>query len=80
MTWDKIKSKAEENGDESPQVVLARIDERVKNINEKITLHMVSFEEHKKEDDKNFGGLYKLVWAGGGIFGFVSFLIMVFKH
>lgn len=80
MSWDGIKRRSEDDGGEAPETILARIDERVKNINEKLTLHMTSFEIHKKDDDKNFGGLYKLVYAGGGIFGFVSFLIMVFKH
>lgn len=80
MVWDGIKKRAEDNGSESPDVILGRIDERVKNMNEKLTFHMVSFEEHKKEDDKNFNGLYKIAWGGAGIFGFVSFLILIFKH
>lgn len=80
MVWDGIKRRSEDSGSENPEIILARIDERVKNINEKFTVHMVSFEEHRKEDEKNFSGIYKLVWAGGGIFGFVSFLVLVFKH
>lgn len=80
MPWDGVRKRQEDSGGESPETILARIDERVKNLNDKFLLYYVDFQEHKKEDTKNFGGLYKLVWAGGGIFGFVSFLILVFKH
>lgn len=80
MTWDGIKRRAEENGEEGPEVILARIDERVKNMNEKLIFHMVSFEEHKKEDDKNFSGLYKFAYIGVGAVGLLEILISVFKH
>ena len=80
MPWEDMKRNSEENGKEGPEVILARIDERVKNLNDKVIVFYTDFQEHKKDDDKNFNGLYKLVWAGGGIFGFVSFLILVFKH
>lgn len=80
MTWDGIKKRAEDNGEENPEIILARIDERVKNMNEKLTVHIVSFEEHRKEDDKNFGGIYKLVWIGVGVIGAVQFLILALKR
>lgn len=79
MSWDGIKRRSEDSGGENPEIILARIDERVKNMNDKLTVHMVSFEEHKKEDDKNFNGLYKLAWMGGGVVSFISFLILIFK-
>lgn len=79
MPWDEIKRMSEDSGGESPQVILARIDERVKNLNDKFLIFYVDFQEHKKEDAKNFNGLYKLVWAGGGIFAFITFVITIVK-
>jgi hypothetical protein len=70
----------EDKGQESPQVILARIDERVKTINEKLTVHIVSFEEHRKDDEKNFGGLYKTVYTGVGIALAIEFVVSIFKH
>lgn len=80
MVWDGIKRRAEDNGGESPDVVLARIDERVKNMNDKLVIHIVSFEEHRKEDDRNFAGIYKLVWIGVGVLGCIQFFILATKH
>lgn len=80
MPWDGIKTRSEDNGYESPEVVLARIDERTKNMKEKMDIHVENFDKHVEKDEKSFAGLYRLVWAGSGIFGFVSFLILVFKH
>lgn len=80
MPWDGVRRRSEDNGSESPDTILARIDERVKNMNDKLTTHMIDFTVHKKEDDNNFKGLYKIAWGGGGIFAFVSFLILLFKH
>ena len=78
MPWDGIKRRSEDKGIESPEAVLARIDERTQNINEKLVAHMVSFEVHKVDDDKNFRGLYKTVYIGVGIvlaLQFVGFMI-----
>jgi hypothetical protein len=80
MPWDGIKRRSEDNGGESPETILARIDERLKNMNEKLLVHIVSFEEHRKEDEKNFAGIYKLVWIGCGILGAVQFIILAVKH
>lgn len=79
MPWDGIRRRAEDKGIESPEVILARIDERTANTDKNFEKHVTNFDKHVEKDEKNFAGLYKLVWAGGGIFGFVSFLIMVFK-
>ena len=68
----------EDKGQDSPQTMLARIDERTKNMNEKLIAHMVSFEVHKVDDDKNFRGLYRTVYIGVGIvlaLQFVGFMI-----
>lgn len=62
------------NGQENPLVTLARIDERTKNMNEKLTAHMVSFEAHKIDDEKKFGDSdgklesieRKMAWYSGG--------------
>jgi hypothetical protein len=74
MPWDGMKRRAEDRGEESPETVLARIDERVKNISEKLTVHMVSFEVHKVDDDKNFSRITWLLGIGAGIMGTVQFI------
>lgn len=79
MPWDGIKRRSEDHGEEAPEAILARIDERTKNMGEKITAHMISFEEHRKEDDRNFAGIYKLVWIGVGVIGCIQFFILA-KH
>lgn len=80
MPWDGIKRRSEDSGGESPETILARIDERQKNMNDKILLFYTDFQEHKQEDDRNFKIINRLIYAGGGIFGFLSFLILMFKH
>lgn len=79
MTWDGVKRRAEDSGSELPEVILARIDERVKNINEKFEDHSKDFNEHKKDDLKNFAGLYKWLWIGTGAISCLQFLILA-KH
>jgi hypothetical protein len=79
MPWDGIYKRATDKGQEPPEVLLARIDERTENINEKLVAHMVSFETHKVDDDNNFKGLYKTVYMGVGIVLAIQFVILVFK-
>lgn len=67
MSWDGMKRRAEDNGGESPDIVLARIDERVKSMNIKLDTHIISFNTHTEDDKKNFGGLYKIAYIGVGI-------------
>ncbi len=70
----------EDRGQESPQVILARIDERTKNMNEKLVAHMSSFETHKIDDDNNFKSIYRWVFIGVGIIGTLQFIgIMLHK-
>ena len=71
--------RAEDKGMESPMIMLARIDERVKNIGEKLTVHMVSFEEHKIDDSEKFDSVNKWVWIGVGIVGTLQVLVLC-KH
>lgn len=80
MVWDGLRKIAQDQGRESPEIILARIDERVKNMNDKLLLHIVSFEEHKKDDDKNFGGLYKTVYTGVGIVVAIQFVLLLTHH
>lgn len=75
MVWDGLKRRAEDSGNESPDVILARIDERTKNMKEKLDTHVRNFEDHVEKDDKNFAGLYKWMWIGIGIIGTIQFLI-----
>ena len=62
--------------EESQGIVLARIDERVKSINEKMTFHMASFEEHKIDDSEKFDSVNKWVWIGVGIVGTLQVLVL----
>lgn len=80
MVWDGIKRRAEDSGNESPDVILARIDERTKYMKEDLEKHVNNFNDHKSEDTKNFAGLYKWVWIGTGIIGSIQFLILAIKH
>ena len=52
--------------EESQQTIIARIDERTKNINDKLTIHMMSFEEHKKDDNDKFDFINKTIWMVSG--------------
>lgn len=79
MPWDGINRRAEDNGGESPKVILARIDERVKNMNEKLVVHMVSFETHKIDDEANFKSVNRWIFIGVGIIGTIQVLILA-KH
>lgn len=62
------------------KATLARIEERVKNMNDKLTFHLVSFEEHKKEDNSNFKSINRWVFIGVGIIGTLQFVILATKH
>jgi hypothetical protein len=70
--------RVDDKGQESPQVMLARIDERTKNMNDKLVAHMVSFETHKVDDEGNFKSVNRLVYIGVGIvvtLQFVGFML-----
>lgn len=77
---EKWGKRIEDKGQESLQVMLARIDERTENMNDKLVAHMVSFESHKVDDDKNFKGLYKWVFIGVGIVCTLQFVVLATKH
>lgn len=57
MVWDGIKRRAHDAGEEGPEVVLARIDERLKSMNEKFTVHIDNFNKHVTEDEGSFKNL-----------------------
>ena len=79
MSWDGIKRRADDSQGDSPEVLLARIDERTKNMNDKLVAHMVSFETHKIDDEKNFQNINKWIFIGVGIIGTIQVLILA-KH
>lgn len=35
------------------------------------------FHEHSKEDDLRFARVNRVIWAAGGIFGFINFVLLV---
>lgn len=51
---EQFRRRAEDEGRESAQVVLARIDERVKNLDKKLDDHQNSFDSHVAEDKASF--------------------------
>jgi hypothetical protein len=67
--------RASDNGKESPETVLARIDERVKNIildNGAVKLDLI---QHKEDDKRQFDEIKKnIYYAGGGVCVIVFFL------
>lgn len=54
MSWDGIKRRAEDSGGENPEIILARIDERLKSMNEKWNSHIKEFDKHVGEDETSF--------------------------
>lgn len=80
MTWDGMKRRSEDSGGESPDAVLARIDERVKSIKNDLSSHLEDFKKHKEDDTKNFAGLYKNQYIGYGVILAINFVILFFKH
>lgn len=76
MVWDGVKRRAEDKGSESPEIILARIDERVKAMDSKLDTHISKFDIHTEEDKTNFSGLYKIAYIGVGI---VVILKVLFK-
>ena len=65
--------------DKADRETLTRIDERTKNINEKLVAHMVSFETHKIDDESNFKSVNKWIFIGVGIVGTLQF-VGLFLH
>lgn len=80
MVWDGIRKRAQDKGTETPEILLARIDERTENMEEKINNHIDNFTKHEEKDDRNFAGLYKWVFIGVGIIGCLQFVILATKH
>lgn len=87
MTWDGMKKRISDDGGENLAVVLARIDERVKflkdeisSLGAKMTVHMVSFEEHKIDDNKNFKNVNWWIAIGVGIVGTLQTITIIIKH
>lgn len=80
MSWDGIKRRSSDNNGEDPEVVLARIDERVKSLNENFSAHVNGFKIHLIEDDKNFKRLDKTVYLATGVVTAVIFIVrIIFK-
>lgn len=67
MVWDGIQRRKTDSGTETTEMVLARIDERTKNLDFKINTHITHFDLHVEDDKKNFAGLYKIAYVGIGI-------------
>jgi hypothetical protein len=82
--WDGMKRRAEDGGNESPDVVLARIDERVKSGVDKVSGLVNEFQKHVKDDEEAFkairdqaGKHAMYIYMGMGILTALQFLL---KH
>lgn len=62
MDYMEHGKRAEDKGQDSPLVILARIDERTRNTDDKIDRHISKFEDHAKENSKDFGNLNRWMW------------------
>lgn len=67
--------RAEDKGKESNRELLVRIDERQKNHIDILDRLYVSFEEHKKDDDKKFNFINRLVYIAVGGLGMLQIII-----
>ncbi len=74
---EQYRRRAEDQGKDSLQTVMARVEERVNNIDSKLDTHIDNFNIHTDKDEKNFAGLYKWGWIGIGILSTLQFLL---KH
>lgn len=80
MPWDGIKRRISDSGGEDPEIVLARIDERVRSLKDDFSNHVTGFKYHLIEDDKNFKRIDKTVYLATGVVTAVIFIVrMVFK-
>lgn len=68
--WGK---REEDNGQESLYVILARIDERTKNTDDKLDKHITKFDNHVVDDSKNFSNLNRFMWIGLGALAVIKF-------
>lgn len=75
-----LRRRAEDNNSESAQTILARIDERLKNLNKNFNDHLINYEAYTKANDANIRGIYKTLYIGIGGLGMLQFIIMMFKH
>lgn len=84
MIGDSPKRRREDTGGESSETILGRIDERLKNIVEKMTNDNKSFNEHKEdfkkhieEDDRNFRRIDKTIYICSGVIMAVIFVAKI---
>lgn len=75
-SWDGVKRRADDKGEESPAVILARIDERVYNFTKKLDEHLSSYNIFRAENKKDIDWLNKIVYIG---FGAVGVLEIIFR-
>lgn len=61
---------------EDVAIILARMDERLKNIDQSLLNHFADFRIHTEKDDKRFGALNWFIGIGVGI---ISTLEFIFK-
>lgn len=77
---DQFRRRAEDRGEESAQIILGRIDERLQNLTHKLDSHLEKYDDHVSQNDRDIRGLYKNQYIGYGIIISFNFIILFFKH
>lgn len=65
---------------ESSYTILARMEERQKGLIEKVEKHLLHYETHCIQNDRDIHGLYKTAYIGTGIILTLQFVILFIKH
>lgn len=87
MPWDGMRKRSDDRGQDSPDVILARVDENIKFLKSGAETVRLQLFEHEKKDEKKFDdiatkltGINKSIWfvSGGG--AVIVFIINLFKH
>jgi hypothetical protein len=85
MVWDGMYKRASDAGKESPDVLLARIDENIKFLKSGAEVVRIQLNTHEINDEKKFDDINKSIWRASGIVtgavAVIVFLVNIFiKH
>ena len=70
----------DEKDGELCSAILARIDERLKNMNDKLRTHLSDSHDYFIKNDLDVRGLYKTQYIGYGIILAINFIILLIKR
>lgn len=76
--WDGKHRRATDHGKELPELIWARIDERVNRLLEDAGTFKKDLIEHKKDDDERFKEIDRTIWkASGALTVIVSAVVFI---